>query len=67
MGTHKPGKKKKTRARKLPKCEVTLRVHTYGGPPTKAWNDLWSRILKDLPAEFDGEQPHAANEAGVRE
>ena len=67
MGTHKPGKKK-TRTRKPPKCEGTLRVHTYAGPPTKAWNDLWSTILKELAAEFDGEQPHATpSDVDVRE
>ena len=66
MGTKKTGKHK-SRTRKPPKFEVALKVDTYTGPPTKAWNDLWSRIFKEMAAEFDGEQPHAANEAGVRE
>ncbi|MXZ45834.1 MAG: hypothetical protein F4Z08_02375 [Chloroflexi bacterium] len=66
MGTKKTAKQK-TRTRKPPNLEVTLQVHTYTGPPTKAWNDLWSRILKEMAAEFDGEQPHTAYEAGARE
>ena len=67
MGTKKTGKQK-TRTRKPPKCEVTLRVHTYADPPTKAWNDLWSTILKELAAELDGEQPHATpSDVDVRE
>ena len=68
MGTKKEPKKQTRRTRKPPSCAATLEVREYTDPPTKAWNDLWSRIFREISAEFDGEQLHAAsNEAGVRE
>ena len=67
MGTKQPGTQKQG-TRKPPSCAATLEVREYTDPPTKAWNDLWSKIFREMSAEFDGEQLHAAsNEAGVLE
>ena len=67
MGTKKTGKQKQG-TRKLPSSAATLEVREYTDPPTKAWNDLWAKIFREMAAEFDDEQPHAAsNEAGVIE
>ena len=51
MGT-KQSETQKEGTRKLPSYAVTLEVHEYTGPPTKAWNELWSRIFRELSAEF---------------
>ena len=67
MGT-KQSETQKQGTRKLPSCAATLEVREYTDPPTKAWNDLWSKIFREMSGEFDGEQLHAASdEAGVIE
>ena len=67
MGT-KQSQTQKQGTRKRPSSAATLEVREYTDPPTKAWNDLWSKIFRDMSAEFDDEQPHAtSDEAGVIE
>ena len=67
MGT-KQSETQKQGTRKLPSSAATLEVREYTDPRTTAWNDLWSKIFRDMSAELDGEQPHAAsNEASVIE
>ena len=62
MGTKQPGTQKQG-TRKPPSCAATLEVREYTDPPTKAWNDLWSKIFREMSAELDGEQPVAASSA----
>ena len=52
MGTKQPETQKQG-TRKPPSCAATLEVREYTDPLTKAWNDLWSRIFREMSAEIE--------------